>query len=57
MFRPIVERLWSYWDQSAIRIGDRVDRQQFLEELVLHASSRWVQPNYRDIPTLKKTKS
>ena len=54
MFRPIVERLWSYWDQSAIRIGDRVDRQQFLEELVWHALSRWVQPNYRDIPTLEE---
>lgn len=54
MFRPIVERSWNYWEYSAIRIADRVDREQFLEELVWHAMTRWVQPKYRDIPNLEE---
>lgn len=54
LFRPIVERSWMYWDQSALRIGDRVDSEMFLNELVYHALARWVQPKYRDIPKLEE---
>ena len=54
MFRPIVETSWNYWDRSAIHIGDRVDRERFLEELVWLALARWVQPKYRDISTLEE---
>ena len=54
MFRPSVETSWNYWDRSAIHIGDRVDRERFLEELVWLALARWVQPKYRDISTLEE---
>ena len=52
LFRPIVERSWKYWDQSALHIADRVDSATCVHQLVYHALSRWVQPKYRDSPML-----